>query len=196
MLATVPSALAMLLDAVRGPLPDRCRPSCASVRGFPPTVVRLRATGSSAVLHNLYGPTEAAVSATGYEVRDDHEYDRVPIGTAQPSVVARVLDARLRPSWTASLVSCISEVSSWPAAIGAMPPGRRSPSWPTRRRIAYVPHRRDLVRRMRRQHQLSRAHRSPAQDPRVPDRARRDRGRAAAMRLSRRRRGHHRVGQG
>ena len=98
MLATVPSALAMLLDAVRGPLPGSLRAILCIGEELPAeTVVRLRATGSSAVLHNLYGPTEAAVSATGYEVRDDHEYDRVPIGTAQPSVVARVLDARLRP---------------------------------------------------------------------------------------------------
>ena len=42
----------------------------------------------------------------------------MPIGTAQPSVVAGFSTPDYGPSRTASPVSCISEVSSWPAIGG------------------------------------------------------------------------------
>ncbi|MDL9936850.1 amino acid adenylation domain-containing protein [Gordonia sp. ABSL1-1] len=95
-LPTVPSALSMLLDA--GRLPSTLRTVLCIGEELPAELVtRLRDDAVTApAVHNLYGPTECAVSATGFEVAG-HAGTRVPIGSAQPSVTTRVLDARLHP---------------------------------------------------------------------------------------------------
>ena len=97
-LPTVPSSLSMILDA--GELPGSVRTVLCIGEELPPELVaRLRASGSTADVHNLYGPTEFAVSATGHEVAPgtENECVRIPIGVEQPTVRARVLDARLHP---------------------------------------------------------------------------------------------------
>ncbi|MFT3659819.1 MAG: amino acid adenylation domain-containing protein [Gordonia sp. (in: high G+C Gram-positive bacteria)] len=92
---TVPSALAMLLDA--GDLPPTVRALLCIGEELPASLVdRVASSSAGAAVHNLYGPTEASVSVTGAEVGGVRS-GRVPIGTAQPSVTLRVLDRRLRP---------------------------------------------------------------------------------------------------
>ncbi|GAA3971611.1 hypothetical protein GCM10022231_36430 [Gordonia caeni] len=92
---TVPSALAMVLDA--GPLPESVRSVLCIGEELPAELVRRLADGGSpAVVHNLYGPTECAVSATAHRA-DGPIGERIPIGGAQPAVTARVLDERLHP---------------------------------------------------------------------------------------------------
>ncbi|MBD0022934.1 MAG: amino acid adenylation domain-containing protein [Gordonia sp.] len=96
-LPTVPSGLAMVLDA--GALPDTLRTVLCIGEELPGDLVsRFRDTGSVATLHNLYGPTEAAVSVTGHAVTGPDAADGgpVPIGGPQPSVTIRVLDSRLQ----------------------------------------------------------------------------------------------------
>ena len=65
-------------------------------------------------------------------------------------------------------------------------PSGSSPTRSRRARRAALPHRRPGALPARRQHRVPRPHRLPGQDPRLPHRARRDRGRPEAIPASRR----------
>ncbi len=94
-LPTVPSALAMILDA--GDPPATLTTVLCIGEELPAELVnRMRSAAPETIVHNLYGPTEAAVSVTGHEVTTPPA-GRVPIGCPQPAVTVRVLDARLQP---------------------------------------------------------------------------------------------------
>ena len=138
---------------------------------------RLRAL-TNADGYNLYGPTECTVDSLVAHVRDA---ERPVVGRPVHNARAAVLDDRLRPVPP----GVPGELYLGGAGPGpGLPRPARADRRPVRRRPARgaggaaLPHRRPGPLDPGRPARIPRPHRRAGQDPRLPDRTRRDRGRA------------------
>ena len=135
---------------------------------------------------SVYGPTETTTFATYHPVRSiPPGAASIPIGRPIGHTTVHVLDEQLRPvpAGTAGELSRRGGGGArLPAPAGAHPRALRlRPPVPRPGRAA-VPDRRPGAAAGGRRAGLPRAHRPPGEGPRVPHRARRDRGRAGASR--------------
>ena len=178
---TLPSVLSMMLDSEHI---SRCVSLKRIMSGgemLPSDVAMKCLSRLGAELHNLYGPTEATVDALHWQCRSREVANAVPIGRPILNTRVYVLDEGLRPvpigvsrgalyrrSW-----SCAGLSGPARADGGAV---RRRPVWRWR---AAVPDRRSGALAGGRRAGVPRPGRPPGEDARLPDRAWRDRGRAA-----------------
>ncbi|MBC3839746.1 AMP-binding protein [Streptacidiphilus sp. 4-A2] len=172
-----------------GAHPRRDRSRCAAPgargldrwrRGGPGAVRLIRAHCPDTTVRNGYGPTEATVVATSHPATGEGPTE--PLGRPLDNTRALVLDARLRPVRSAASASCYlagglargyvarpAETAHRFLADPYGPPGSRCTApatWPAGRR---------------RECWTSPGARPAAQDPWLPGRAGRDRGRARTL---------------
>ncbi|GAA3112268.1 AMP-binding protein [Nonomuraea salmonea] len=148
-------------------------------------------------LWNAYGPTETTVTSTLHRVRP-HEGDRVPIGSPMPGERAYVVDAHLRlvPPGGGR------RAAAGRGRRGARLPGQARPDrgrlrgGPVRAGRPLLPYGRSGALAAGRDAGVPRPPRPPGEGPRLPDRAGRDRGRAARGHRGRGDRGGHGDGHG
>ena len=188
----VPSMLRAFLDAPKlETLPSLRRVLCGGEALTPDLRDRFIAS-HAAELHHLYGPTEASIDATAHRCDPDQSDPLAPIGRPISNTQIYLLDSTSEPV----PIGVAGELYIGGAGLARGYLGRPDltaerfvPNPFGQRRRTPLPDRRSRPIPRGWKHRVPRTHRPSSEDPRLPHRARRDRGRAHAPAAAARGRG-------